>query len=76
MAIEMAKHTGNAFPKGILTRQQADDEERLAREVEEISGVREHRVGRQEPQYQILFRLEGRDLHDGVPSALGAQDRA
>ena len=31
-------------------------------------------MGPQEPQHQILFRFEGRDLHHGVPSALESEE--
>ena len=53
-------------------RQQADDEERFVREVEEVAGMHEDALAPQQIQDQRLLAARRRHAHDGRPAAFDA----
>ena len=54
-ARSVPEHPADAVSKRLFRRQQAQDQERLARKIEKIAGVREDAGLRHEIDHQFLF---------------------
>ena len=72
----MPQHAANAVRERIDRRQQADDEERFAWEVEEVSRVHEDALGLQQVEHHRLFTMGCRHPDDSGKEDVVALDPA
>ena len=75
-AIEVPQHARHAVGERRLRRQQADDQKRLARKVEEVSRVRQHAVASAGATTRSSSDSRRRNLQHRVPAAVARQHAA
>src|SRR5688500_3190410 len=74
LGIDALKDPAYALVELRRRRQQAQDEERLVRKIEEVARVHEHPVVFEKLQHQLFFTDRGRDAQDGRPPAVRVQN--
>ena len=72
---DAAREAHGPFAERLLFRQERDDEERLAGEIEEVAGVDEEVLLREEAEDERFLGLDRRKPQDGGPAGRKRRDR-